>query len=250
MSTLSPLDGSTSTVSTPQPKYKSGETGNSFILSQITSMTCTVLPFFLVDGSESTLSTPQDKYKCRGNSSSGSSAVSDTSTQVVYSQEVLEVNKIVQMFHRRNTIKLKSQKMNLKCKHKPTLHFTLESSLEDNSAEYIILHAHIVLPRKYNRMLDTAKFQISVTTSYHSASNTPLPLLQPEPQTFTLENKHMAFNLFPRTFVRQNSISQSVHLVIEVQLIYYVPPMTDYEARNPTESLDFVDIQKRTGKII
>ena len=178
--------------------------------------------------------------------------MSDTTpNQVVYSRQVLEVHKIVQMFHRRNTIKLKKQKLKLKCKHNPTLHLWLEvytSSLEDNTAEYITLHAHIVLPQRYNRVLNTAKFQISVTLTYHSASNTPLPLLQPQPQSFTLvqENRHMLFNLFSRTFMQQNSRRQFVDLVIEVQPIYYIPPeekVLDYEARDPTdESLDFVDI--------
>ena len=160
------------------------------------------------------------------------------------------------MIRQRKAITLKSQEIKLGGKHNPRLHFELKShasSLEESSTECIALHTTLDVPSNYNRILDTAKFNISVTMTDHSASNTPLPEPQPHYQEFTLvqEDKHMDFTLFPHSFVLDSRRS-SIDLVIEVQVIYYVQPegnVMDYEEKDPTKSLAFVDIQKRKGKI-
>ena len=143
--------------------------------------------------------------------------------------------------------------MKMKGKHNPKLHFKLKLHAYSSSTEYIALHTFLDVPSNYNRILDTAKFNISVTMSDHSASNTPLPAPQPQSQEFTLvqENKHMLFQLFPHSFIL-NQTRSSIDLVIEVHLIYYIRPeenVVDYEEKS-TESLDFVNIQNRTGTII
>ena len=213
-----------------------------------------------VDGSESTVTvgTPQ-LQRNQDNTSSGTcssrSVVSDTPVPVVSSRYQLKVSKMSQMIRRGTAIALKSQEMKLKGKHNPKLHFELKShasSPEDSSTEYIVLHTTLDVPSNYNRILDTAKFNISVSMTDNSASNALVPESQPQYKEFTLvqENKHMVFHLFPHSFL--NSRKTSVDLVIEVQPISYAQPeenAAEYEEKDPTKSVAFVDIQKRTGNI-
>ena len=149
---------------------------------------------------------------------------------------------------------VKKQELQLKARNNPSL--TL--SLAKDRSNRVVLNCGIHVPSGYSRILDAARFGITValteTSSGASAGYTTSgQLLDPQHKTFTLvqEDKTVTFDLLSHLEVEHLVSSRAtVHLNIEVTAAYDEGRQVNYEAREHEleGSESYVEIQLKPSE--
>ena len=161
------------------------------------------------------------------------------------------------MLHKGKTVRIvKKQELQLKTKNNPSLTLLLT---KDHS-NHALLNCCIDVPSRYSRILDAARFGITValteTSSGASAGHTTSgQLLDPQHKMFTLvqKDKTVTFDLLSHLDVeRLISSRANVHLNIEVTAAYDEGQQVHYEARELEleGSEGFVEIQLKPSEFL